>query len=134
MPTTLVSIAMEAEAAPIIAKLALKVLPSFFPSALPYICYTNEAKTLYLVTSGKDATHAVDNVGTLHAGIAISTALQALPDVTTIINAGTCGGFIKRGCQIGSVVVPTCAAFHDRRIVIPGTHFEAYGVGKIDLR
>eukprot|EP00520_Triparma_pacifica_P007417 CAMPEP_0118650844 /NCGR_PEP_ID=MMETSP0785-20121206/10463_1 /TAXON_ID=91992 /ORGANISM="Bolidomonas pacifica, Strain CCMP 1866" /LENGTH=239 /DNA_ID=CAMNT_0006543245 /DNA_START=17 /DNA_END=736 /DNA_ORIENTATION=+ len=131
--STLISIAMEAEAAPTIKSLALKVLPSVFPSALPYICYTNESKSLYLVTSGKDAATTVDNVGTMHAALAVNTALMALPDVKTIVNAGTCGGFIKRGCKIGSVIVPTVGAFHDRRIVIPGTPFEQYGVGKTDL-
>ncbi|GMI47512.1 hypothetical protein TrCOL_g4779 [Triparma columacea] len=124
---------MEAEAAPTIKKLALQVLPTVFPSALPYQCYTDSTKSLYLVTSGKDATHAVDNVGTMHAALAVSTALMALPDIKVIVNAGTCGGFIKRGCKIGTVVIPTKGAFHDRRIVIPSTPFEQYGIGATDL-
>ena len=83
-----------------------------------------------VITSGKDASTGVDNVGTVNAALAVSHALASSSEFSTVVNAGTCGGFIKRGCSIGSVCVPTVGAYHDHRIVIPGTKFEEYGVGK----
>jgi len=37
-----------------------------------------------------------------------------------LINAGTCGGFRRKGAAIGDVFLTTAVANHDRRIAIPG--------------
>ncbi|GMI04383.1 hypothetical protein TrLO_g9669 [Triparma laevis f. longispina] len=130
MSKLLISIAMEAEAAPLISALKLTPSTGLLPSALPFVSY--EGDNMTLITSGKDAVTGVDNVGTIPAALSVSHAL-ATGDYNTVVNCGTCGGFIKRGMSIGSVMIPTVGAFHDRRIVIPGTKFEEYGVGKREV-
>ena len=140
----LVIMAMTAEAAPLIARLSLTkstttTLCSTINFALPYESYegTFNETTITLLTSGKCGTHGVDNVGTLHAGMMTMYALRELQSAESkydlVVNAGTCGGFISRGCKIGSVCIPEHTSFHDRRINIPGTPFEAYGHGKITI-
>jgi len=130
MSKLLISIAMEAEAAPLIAALNLSPSTSLFPKALPFLSY--EGDDLTLITSGKDPVTGVDNVGTVSAALMVSHALST-GDYDTVVNCGTCGGFIKRGMSIGSVMIPSVGAFHDRRIVIPGTKFDEYGVGKREV-
>lgn len=46
-----------------------------------------------------------------------------------LINAGTCGGFKRKGAGIGDVFLTTAVANHDRRIPIPD--FVPYGIGRI---
>jgi 5'-methylthioadenosine nucleosidase len=135
----LILMAMSAEAAPLISRLNLSPLPPSQDASLtpPYPVYTGvhgPAKhSITLITSGTCATHGVDRVGTLHAGLMTMYALRELGSpaapFTLVLNAGTCGGFIRSGMKIGSIVMPHSAAFHDRRIVIPGTAFEPYGRG-----
>jgi 5'-methylthioadenosine nucleosidase len=131
-PNVLIVIAMAAEAAPTITRLSLT--QSTFPvPSLPYQLYkgTYENAEVTLCTLGQSK-FGTDNVGTLHAGVALSHLLAAsATPYTTILNCGTCGGFIAQGCGIGSVVIPTSSGFHDRRIVIPGTPYEEYGLYKI---
>jgi 5'-methylthioadenosine nucleosidase len=137
----LILMAMSAEASPLISRLSLTAVaqaPATSSStfSLPYETYTGSftnSMSITLLTSGKCATHGVDNVGTLHAGLMTMYALrevQGSDKYDLVLNAGTCGGFISKGCSIGSVCIPEHAAFHDRRITIPGTPFEAYGDGK----
>jgi 5'-methylthioadenosine nucleosidase len=57
-------------------------------------------------------------------------ALQKLPETDVLINAGTCGGFRRKGAHVGDVFVTTAVAHHDRRIPIP--QFTEYGVGRLD--
>jgi 5'-methylthioadenosine nucleosidase len=134
-----VAIAMEAEAKPFIDHLGLTEDPSFFPDHTPFKAYTgqhNQCKVT-VVFNGKDSVYntGVDNVGTVPASIATFLALTKmkaeLPDKQhLLINAGTCGGFQRKGAQIGDVFVLTGVANHDRRIPIPD--FVPYGVGKLD--
>ena len=130
--------AMGAEAAPLIKFLNLSPLAA--PTgkfALPYESFSGlmGSTNVTLLTSGKHGKHGVDNVGTLHAGMMTMYALRELQPQASpfdlVLNAGTCGGFMSKGCEIGSVCIPEHAAFHDRRIVIPGTPFEVYGDGKV---
>ena len=68
-------------------------------------------------------------MGTVPAALTTYAAVQAFqPDL--ILNAGTAGGFRSKGSQICDVYVASGVAFHDRRIFIPGTQYDAYGVGK----
>ena len=128
---------MEAEAAPLIEHLSLELQASFFSSKSPFVAYrgTHESCNLTVVTNGKDKVHGtgVDNVGTTPAALATYLALEKLDAEQTpadlLINAGTCGGFQRKGAQIGDVFLTTAAANHDRRIPIPG--FTDYGIGTI---
>lgn len=125
---------MEAEASPFIKHLGLQLADDFFPKEAPFLAYSGSHKgvSITVVTNGKDSAYGtgVDNVGTLAAGTATFLALQKLrPQL--LINAGTCGGFQRKGAAIGDVFLTTAAAFHDRRIPLPG--FEAYGTGKVEM-
>jgi nucleoside phosphorylase len=50
------------------------------------------------------------------------------PDI--IINAGTAGGFRRKGGEIGDVYISTFMKYHDRRIPIHS--FEAYSRGNFE--
>ncbi|GAX15348.1 5'-methylthioadenosine nucleosidase [Fistulifera solaris] len=130
----IVAIAMEAEAAPFIQHLQLKLVADFFPSNTPFQAYQGPHGdcTVTVITNGKDTVHetGVDNVGTVPAALATFLALQKLPDTDILINAGTCGGFRRKGAEIGNVFVVTGVAHHDRRIPIPD--YVPYGIGKLD--
>ena len=126
----LVVIAMEAEAAPLLTRLNLSILPSISPNA-PCIIYSGSYKdcTVSIVTNGKCGKHGVDNVGTVPASLSTFLAVHQLkPDL--IINAGTAGGFQKKGAMIGDSFICSQMANHDRRIPIPG--FTDYGTGCYD--
>lgn len=126
---------MEAEAAPFIEHLKLEKQGDFFPSNTPFHAFKGKhgACNVTVVTNGKDEVHetGVDNVGTVPAAMANFLALQNLPDTDILINAGTCGGFRRKGAEIGDVFVVTAVAHHDRRIPIPD--FVPYGIGKLDV-
>lgn len=130
-----IAIAMEAEAKPLIEHLGLKRDHEFFSSTSPFQAFRGEHEecTLTVVTNGKDSVHStnVDNVGTVPAALATYLALEKLDGkCDLLINAGTCGGFKRKGAEIGDVFFTTAVANHDRRIPIPD--FVPYGIGKID--
>ena len=131
--SVVIAIAMEAEAAPLIARLALTQSESFFAPTAPFLAYQGklESCNLTIVTNGKDHIHGtgVDNVGTIPAALATYLTLDKLPNTDLLINAGTCGGFQAMGAAIGDVYLTTAVANHDRRIPIPS--FTDYGIGKI---
>lgn len=124
---------MEAEATPFIDHLNLEKADDFFPSNTPFHAFTGSHNScnVTVITNGKDAVYStgVDNVGTVPASLATYLALhQAKPDV--LINAGTCGGFKRKGAEVGDVFITTGVANHDRRIPIPP--FVPFGIGKLD--
>ncbi|CAB9520397.1 5'-methylthioadenosine/S-adenosylhomocysteine nucleosidase 2 [Seminavis robusta] len=135
----IVAIAMEAEAKPFIDHLGLKKDESFFPPHTPFVAFTgthNQCKVT-VVFNGKDTVYntGVDNVGTVPASIATFLALNKMtseaPDKEhLLINAGTCGGFKRKGAEIGDVFLTTAVANHDRRIPIPD--FVPLGIGKLE--
>ena len=131
----LIAIAMEAEASPFVNHLNLTADASFFPPQTPFQAYRGKHNNcdLTVITNGKDEVHGVDNVGTIPASLATFLALQKLHDETPahlLINAGTCGGFQRKGASIGDVFLTTAVANHDRRIPIPG--FVPYGIGRLE--
>lgn len=131
----MVVIAMEAEASPFITHLSLERDVTFFPPQVPFHAFsgTYNDNPVTVVTNGKDTVYetGVDNCGTVPAAMASFLALQkASPDL--VINAGTCGGFRRKGADIGDVFLTTAVAHHDRRIPIPS--FDIYGIGKIESR
>ena len=124
---------MEAEATPFVEHLALTLDEDFFPHEAPFCAYsgTHGETRVTVVTNGKDSVYETEscNVGTISASMATFLALQkSSPDI--LINAGTAGGFHRKGAAIGDVFLTTAVAFHDRRIPIPG--YDTYGVGKIE--
>mmetsp|Transcript_22172 Transcript_22172/g.27838 ORF Transcript_22172/g.27838 Transcript_22172/m.27838 type:complete len:268 (+) Transcript_22172:57-860(+) len=124
----MVAFAMEAEAQPLIDYLGLSEQSGIFSGPLPAKCYSGEYKecNIHVVVNGKDPVHGVDNVGTVSAALTTYLGLQALsPDL--LINAGTCGGFKRKGAEVGDVFLSTAFKNHDRRIAIPG--FTEWGIG-----
>jgi 5'-methylthioadenosine nucleosidase len=126
-------IAMEAEARPLIDHLQLDPDAAFFPSHTPFRAWNgtyNEHHQVTIVTNGKDTVYAtdVDNCGTVPAAMVSFLALQQ-SSYDLLVNAGTCGGFQRKGAAIGDVFLTTGVAHHDRRIPIPG--FDTYGVGHL---
>jgi 5'-methylthioadenosine nucleosidase len=123
----LIVIAMEAEAAPLLEKLKLSIIPSTAKNS-PCLLYSGSYKgcTVSVVTNGKCSKFGVDNVGTVPAALTTFLAINQLsPDL--VINAGTAGGFKKKGAAIGDAFICTHMMNHDRRIPIPG--FTEYGTG-----
>lgn len=122
--------AMSGEAAPLIQKLGLAKATQKLPG-LSSDVYVGKAKgkEVFLVTNGQSLKHKVDKVGTQAAAVTTYAAILAFkPDL--IINAGTAGGFEKRGAHIGDVYIGTSTNYHDRRIDLGD--FKAFGVGTND--
>ncbi|CAM9236345.1 unnamed protein product, partial [Phaeothamnion confervicola] len=121
-------VAMEAEAKPMIDHFDLKLDEARFPPTAPCKCYSGEhvGCKIHLIINGKCARFGVDNVGTVAAGLSAWLALEAFrPDL--VINAGTAGGFRRKGAAIGDVFVSDGIMNHDRRIPIPG--WTEWGLG-----
>jgi len=120
--------ALETEAKPTIENLGLST-PKLLAAPMPFLLHagTVDDAEIQLVTLGNDPATGVQLVGTQPAAVACDLICRKLkPDV--IINAGTAGGFISRGGQIGKLYL--CGGpffFHDRRIALPG--YGAYGEG-----
>jgi len=121
--------AMEAEAAPLIAHLGLTPDKSIGDPRLPFRYFSGNFRGLDLLVSenGKDPRYRVDNIGTEPAVLNTYVTIERFrPGL--VINAGTAGGFIKHGGQIGDVYLgDPDYRFHDHRIQIPG--FLEYGIG-----
>jgi Phosphorylase superfamily len=123
----LIVIAMAAEAEPLLQKLGLSPIQCAFPNA-PCTIYSGCYKgcVVSVVTNGKCSRFGVDNVGTVPAALATFLAVNQLrPDL--VINAGTAGGFKRKGAAIGDPFICSLMKNHDRRIPIPG--FTEYGTG-----
>ncbi len=122
--------AMELEAQPLVEALSLQRDHSFGDPKLPMRHYRGSFQSrleLLVSVNGKCSRFGVDHIGTdasvLNAYVSIR---QFRPDL--LINAGTAGGFQKRGARIGDVYLGSDAyRFHDRRIPLGG--YEQYGVG-----
>jgi 5'-methylthioadenosine nucleosidase len=125
---------MEAEAKPFIDHLGLDPVETFFPAHTPFLAFSGEHHNtkVTVITLGKDKVYetGMDNVGTVPTSLATFLALAKLEgQVDLVMNAGTCGGFNRKGAAIGDVFLTSGVANHDRRIPIPG--FDAYGIGKL---
>ena len=125
---------MEAEAKPFVDHLGLDPVEGFFPPHTPFLAFTGEhhSTKITVITFGKDQVYetGVDNVGTVPSSLATFLAIAKLEgSVDLVLNAGTCGGFRRKGAEIGNVFLTTGVANHDRRIPIPG--FTEYGIGSL---
>lgn len=129
-----IAIAMKDEASPFVRKLDLQPEPTIFPPNTPFLAYTGSYRQcqVTVITNGRDSVYGtgVDNVGTVPAALATYLALQKIENADIVINAGTCGGFRRKGAEIGDVFLTTAVTNHDRRIPIP--EFAPYGIGRIE--
>ena len=120
--------AMQDEALPLIRRLELAD-KGFLSPPMPMRWYDGMVGGLRVdvAVMGSDRRFGIDCIGTQPAAVATQLVLDKLnPDL--LINAGTCGGFIKRGGAIGKVYLTGGPFyFHDRRI--PLAPFEPYADG-----
>ncbi len=136
--SVLIPIVMEAEAKPFVEHLGLQPLENFFPPQTPFLAFSglHHKTKVTVITLGKDSVYGtgVDNAGTVPSALATFLALSKEHEgrgaIDFVLNAGTCGGFSRKGAAIGDVFLTTEVANHDRRIPIPG--FDTYGVGKLE--
>lgn len=133
-PLVVIVMAMEAEAAPLLASLgAARAEPPDWASSLPVrLAVADHAGVdVVLVTNGTDPRTGVDCIGSTAAALAtqvgldhVRTALDRRPDL--VLTVGTAGGWNRAGASIGDVYLAwdrfVC---HDRRIDLPG--FDAFG-------
>lgn len=89
--------------------------------------YGREDEKIFVSLNGKCPRLGVDNIGTNAAVLNTYILCEEIkPDI--IINAGTAGGFIRKGSNIGDVYIGSeRAVFHDRRIPLP--NYDEYGLG-----
>ncbi|CAM6126710.1 unnamed protein product [Calypogeia fissa] len=129
--TVLLVVALQAELAPMVEKLKLvEDTVSAFPAGVPWVKFSGLYKKIHVhaITPGKDEIYDVDHVGTVPASLITFAAVQAVkPDL--IINAGTAGGFKRKGAKVGDVFLVTETANHDRRI--PIGNFVGYGISPL---
>jgi len=123
----LIIVAMEAEAAPLVAELGLQQdSPSRIPPPATCVTFSGRVKGLsvHIAVNGVCKDYGVDNVGSVPATLTSYLAIQEFkPDI--VISAGTAGGFQSQGGSIGDVYHSTSTINHDRVISIPA--FTAYG-------
>ena len=122
--------AMHEEATPIAERLRLGAQTPLV-EGLPARIRRGRVGELEIVhcVNGTDPVHGVDRVGT-EAATLISWLLLEAEHPDLLVNAGTCGGFVARGGEIGRTYVGGDAfLYHDRRVPLPG--FDAQAVGRI---
>ncbi|MFV2039893.1 MAG: 5'-methylthioadenosine nucleosidase [Acidimicrobiales bacterium] len=121
---TLVVIAMQAEADPVIEALGLHGAGAQLHPAFPARLWVDER--VAVATNGTDPRFGVDSIATQPA---VTTTLHAVERLrpALVVSAGTAGGFAARGGGIGSVYLADRCVFHDRRVAVAG--FDRYGDG-----
>jgi 5'-methylthioadenosine nucleosidase len=70
-------------------------------------------------------------VGTVPAALTTYAIIKHLAPVSLLINAGTAGGFRRKGAAIGDIFFGSRVTIHDRRIAIPA--FALSNSGDYDL-
>lgn len=132
MPKLGLWVAMEGEAAALIAAFGLK--PRALPAPLtryPFRWFEGDYRglTVRLAIAGRDTRDGIDLIGLEPAAVGAFALIQDFsPDL--LVNAGTCGSFASKGAAIARVYLSaTEFYFHDHRI--PLGAFEPYGYGAI---
>lgn len=131
MKNIAIIMAMDSEAEPLLEKLKVTGLDNKLDPNLPmklYQCEYHNHK-ISVIISGECKHHKVQNVGTSPAVVSTLLAIKDL-GAELIINAGTAGGFRKRGAEVGDVYTAEMTVFHDRRIPIPD--YQSYGTYKTE--
>ncbi len=112
----LILVAMEVEAKAIVKKLNLVPINGCFDPDLPFQAHQSTDATplkITLVSSGKCKNFKVDRIGKEAAVLLAWESIKIFkPDL--IINAGTAGGFIQKGANIGDVYLGSLIKYHDR--------------------
>ena len=119
MNRVLVVVAMEAEAAPLVAALGAGEIEGVAP--LPMRRYEAAIGDLeaQIVVNGKDPRFGADGIGTVPAALTTHVAIDSWrPDL--VVGVGTAGGWQRNGTAIGDVYLAWDRfVFHDHRIDLP---------------
>jgi nucleoside phosphorylase len=119
MDRILVIVAMEAEAAPLVAALDAAEIDRH--PTLPMRTYATSvgSASVRIVVNGKDPRYGADGIGTIPAALTTHVAVESwLPDL--VISVGTAGGWQRHGTVIGDVFMAWDRfVFHDHRIALP---------------
>ena len=116
-------VAMQEEAAPFIG--ALKLQKRAPHARAPIVVHEGSYKDATVLVYSPGVVDGKSLVGT---DAAFLTAFLAAEDrLDLFVNAGTCGGFSKRGGKVGDVYCCDEFKHHDRRVPIPG--YDAMCVG-----
>ena len=127
---------MAGEAAPFLARgQFFRLLPERSEAAYGFELHEGRAEgghSVVVAVAGRDPRFGVDSIGTLPAALLTHHIIDRfVPGV--IVNAGTAGGFERRGAQVGDVYLgDEVTVFHDRRIPLDG--FRAMGPGHYPVR
>lgn len=129
--TIAIVMAMEAEAAPVVRAMAAQ--PIAVPAGRPHRWYlaSRAGARVVVAVNGPDARFGVDGVGPEPAVMNTIAAVERFrPDL--VVSAGTSGGWVSRGGEIGKVYLSyPHVVRHDRRIGIAG--FREFGVGSFPV-
>ena len=118
--------AMEQEGAGTVQRFNLEGEALLHP-ALPARVRTRQIGAVQLIhcTNGIDPVHGVDRIG-LESAATTAWALLSSCEPCLYINAGTCGGFAKRGGEIArSYLGGGQFLMHDHRVPLPGFQAQA---------
>ncbi len=128
---TVIIVAMEVEAKPIIEQIGMHELSDIFDPRLPMIAYeADQNANIILVTNGKCPVNQCDRIGTQAAAVTAWESIRVLnPDL--IISAGTAGGFKQHQTEIGDVYLSNEIKYHNRRAPFP--EFEQYLLGNYGI-
>ncbi|MEN9646558.1 MAG: hypothetical protein RL238_3227 [Actinomycetota bacterium] len=123
--------AMQAEAAPVVT--AFDAQPVSVPARRPHRWYlaSRAGVRVIVAVNGRDPRFGVDGVGPEPAVMnTVATVERFHPDL--VVSAGTSGGWVARGGEIGKVYLSyPHVVRHDRRIDLDG--FREFGVGRFPV-
>ncbi|WP_299730044.1 hypothetical protein [uncultured Endozoicomonas sp.] len=128
MKKTLIIMAMEAEARPVIEKLGLKPVADQqnLNGGFPRYRGGFNDHAIMLSLNGKCPVHQVDRIGTEYAALNTQSAILAFQP-SLIINAGTCGAF-ARDANIADIITSNQpVVYHDHRVALEG--FDRFAEG-----
>jgi 5'-methylthioadenosine nucleosidase len=122
-----VVMAMATEASPILTQLDARAIPAIPLMPFKFFEANRNGCRVIISVNGRDKRHGVDSIGTEAAALnTYFVADRYNPDL--LISAGTAGGWMHQGTEIGDVFVSDQKfVHHDRRIAIPG--LDEYGIG-----
>ena len=129
--TIAIVMAMGDEAAPVVA--AFHAHPVPVPAGRPHQWYlaTRGDVRVVVAVNGTDARFGVEGVGPEPAVMnTVATIERFAPDL--VVSAGTAGGWVARGGEIGKVYLSyPHVVRHDRRIDIDG--YREFGIGRFPV-
>lgn len=119
MDRVLIVIAMEAEAAPLVAAVGGVAMSGHAPLPMRLYEATVGDLAVRLAVNGKDPRYGADSIGTIPAALTTQAAIEGWhPDL--VVSVGTAGGWQRHETEIGDVFLAWDRfVFHDHRIALP---------------